>query len=756
MAIPERPGRIESRTAGRQDGEKIESRPASRAHTSAEWLAESKEMLQQPNNIIYKIAVVVWISFSIGSVILATVTWVQLNNSLSVGKEMTETHEELNDVLKLLLDVETGERGYVITGQTNFLEPFIAGQTNLPVHLNNLMALAHNDTNLLQRVGDLQTDVGACLAWQRDVIAARDQTAEKADGMVATGRLKMMMDKIRGEIEAADEICISRRLVIRNELGTRVIQASLTSLVTGMLGTVAGLFAYWLSRVALRHQLRERDLFQAKLIAEQSNQEKTVFLANMSHEIRTPMNAILGFSELLQSDLREPKHAQYLQSIRASAKSLLLLINDILDMSKIEAGVLDLNPEPTDLREVCDFLQTMFAGPAAKKDIKLQCNVATNFPHAVLIDRIRLRQILVNLVGNAVKFTDKGGVEVSVLWEKQPSSSQVTLVIEIEDTGAGIPQDKLDAIFKPFVQAGTHRDKEKQGTGLGLSIVKRLTELMGGTVTVASVLGQGSAFHLRFPDVPISARLPESEKYRPDERVNFNDLRPATLLVVDDNETNRQLLAGMFAGTHHKLFFGSSGEEAVVKSRELKPDILLLDVRMPGMGGYAALAEIRKVPGLEFLPIVAVTASSLADQENQLREEFNGYLRKPFSKMELFKELADFLPRHVRPETGTPAQPDGTAAGAAPEVAVPKELITQLRQLVMDPWPSIRDSVAINETKIFATGLEGLGQRWQCPPLVDYARKLLTDAENYSVTDLEKHLGEFAALVEQLDQNKIK
>jgi CheY-like chemotaxis protein len=342
---------------------------------------------------------------------------------------------------------------------------------------------------------------------------------------------------------------------------------------------------------------------------------------------------------------------------------------------------------------------------------------------------------------------------VRVAWEKQQTTSHVTLVIEVQDTGVGIPQDKLDVIFKPFVQAGAHREKEKQGTGLGLSIVKRLTEIMGGTVAVASVMEQGSAFHLRFPNVPISARLPASEKSVSTAEINFNELRPATLLVVDDNETNCQLIAGMFAGSHHRLFFGSSGEEAVAKTRELKPDILLLDVRMPGMNGDEALAEIRKMPGLEFLPVIAVTASSLTNQNDALKERFSGYVRKPFSKHELFDELADFLPRHARAEpaketTGS-SRPDLAPIASAP---VPKELISQLRRLIIDPWPAIRDSVAVNESRVFAQGLEDFGQRWQCEPLVHYAQKLLRDAENYAVTDLEKHLGEFAALVEKLDR----
>jgi CheY-like chemotaxis protein len=354
----------------------------------------------------------------------------------------------------------------------------------------------------------------------------------------------------------------------------------------------------------------------------------------MSHEIRTPMNAILGFSELLGNDLKLPKHQNYLQFIRSSATSLLQLINDILDMSKIEAGVLDLHPEPTDTREICDFIKTLFAEPAAKRGIRLQCHVVTDLPHALLIDRIRLRQILVNLVGNAVKFTDQGSVDVRVFWEKQETSSQITLVIEVLDTGVGIPQDKLDAIFKPFVQSGTHEEKEKQGTGLGLSIVKRLTELMGGTVTVASVLGQGSAFHLRFPHTPISARLAASDKVDKGEAIDFNQLHPSTLLIVDDNQVNRDLIREMLADSHHTLVFGLGGEDAVAIAKKIKPDLALLDIRMPGMDGYEALRQIRKIPGLELIPSIAVTASALLNEENTLKERFSGYVRKPFSRHE--------------------------------------------------------------------------------------------------------------------------
>jgi signal transduction histidine kinase/CheY-like chemotaxis protein len=708
-------------------------------------MAREAIMQWQPRRQFYKMVVVAWLTFSSGSVVLAFLSWRQLSARMAAGKQVTIARQQLDETVQSLVDAETGQRGYLITGDKSFLEPFNNALTNLPSQFDQLATLTQRDPALLEGIADFHEHSELLLNWLQKVIVTRDQSQEKAAKLVAARQGKILMDKIRDETKLLERTYEGRQSALRAEIIDRVWRANLTTLVAGGFGIGAGLLALWLSYVAAQHLERERELLAAKLRAEHSSREKSAFLANMSHEIRTPMSAILGFSELLQEDWPPPKRRQYLQSIRSSAESLLQLINDILDMSKIEAGVLDLHPEPTDLREMCDFIRTMFSEPAARKKINLACTLAADLPRACLVDRIRLRQILVNLVGNAVKFTDAGGVEVRVMWEKELPGDGVTLIIEVQDTGLGIPHDKLEAIFQPFTQAGAHREKEKQGTGLGLAIVKRFTQAMGGTVTVASVLGQGSAFHLRFPRVPVSARLPASAKNAPAAEVDFNDLRPATLLVVDDNQTNCDLVAGMFAGSHHRLVFAASGETAVARAREVRPDLILMDVRLPGMSGTEALAAIRDFPGLELTPGIAVTASAWLDEASSLQAKFSGYLRKPFSKRELLAELSEFLPRQVLKENaGPPVNP-------GPTLPAPPELLSQLRALVLDPWPSIRDSVAVNESKKFAQGLDGLGRRWQCQPLVEYAKSIAHHADSYSVADLEKQLGQFSSLVEHLE-----
>ncbi|HLH54135.1 MAG TPA: ATP-binding protein [Verrucomicrobiae bacterium] len=520
--------------------------------------------------------------------------------------------------------------------------------------------------------------------------------------------------------------------------------------MAALLGVGAGLFALYFYRIDYYQERARRELLEEKLRAEQAVREKSVFLANMSHEIRSPMNAILGFSELLEPDGLTPKQAQYVRAIRDSGSALLHLINDILDLSKLEAGKLELHPDPTDMRDSCEFLRTVFGQQAVMKSLQLQFELAPDLPRALMLDRLRLRQVLVNLLSNAIKFTERGCIKTRVSWQTQDNDGTGTLLIDVEDTGIGIPEDKIEEVFMPFVQADSRRTAEKEGTGIGLTIVKRLTELMGGTLSVDSAVNRGSAFHLRFANVPVSGRLPVGDHAEPGGAVDFNDFAPATVLVVDDTRTNRDLMAGIFENTHHRVHFASNGREALECLRTTKPDVVLLDIRMPVMDGRATLVEIRKQARLASLPVIAVTASSESSEEMELQSQFSGYIRKPFSRRALFLALARFLQR--APRKNPMKQPNSETMAGLPtplpeQAAQWRELAVELRRQEAAHWPKLRDTLAVNETRAFARSLFTLGHAAHCPALATYAATLTTFADGYAIGQMESHLAVFPELV---------
>ena len=235
-------------------------------------------------------------------------------------------------------------------------------------------------------------------------------------------------------------------------------------------------------------------------------------------------------------------------------------------------------------------------------------------------------------------------------------------MIDVEDTGIGIPADKLEEVFKPFVQVDSRQTAEKEGSGIGLTIVKRIMDLMGGVLTVESVVGQGTVFHLQLANVPVSERLAVGDHAEPGGAVDFNDFAPATLLVADDHQANRELIAGIFEKTHHRVQFASNGQEALESLEKTKPDVVLLDIRMPVMDGRTTLAEIRKRPNLASLPVIAITASGEASADPEGRSQFSGFIRKPFSRHTLFIALAPFLQRAAQKDAMAPASSAEMAA----------------------------------------------------------------------------------------------
>jgi PAS domain S-box-containing protein len=380
---------------------------------------------------------------------------------------------------------------------------------------------------------------------------------------------------------------------------------------------------------------------KAEYQAQAANRAKSEFLANMSHEIRTPMNSILGFSEILMTEIEEPKYSSYLKAISNSGKTLLTLINDILDLSKIEAGKLELKPELINLRAVLHDIIEIFSFKVQEKKIALSLSIDKSFPDRVALDDIRFRQILLNLVGNAVKFTNEGFVKCELNVDKIDEAS-IDFSIIISDSGIGIAEDQLDRIFETFSQQSGQDAKLYGGTGLGLAISKRLCELMGAEIRVESQIGIGSAFYVVFKQIAYS-KAPfkkESSSVVSQEKYAFGK---AKILIADDIKYNRELIISYLAEFGFEFIEAETGKEAIDLALAAQPNLIFMDIRLPDICGINAAKSIKESSSSSNIPIIAFTASVSFGDDTDIYEYFDGILTKPINKSELFEELKRFL-----------------------------------------------------------------------------------------------------------------
>ena len=385
----------------------------------------------------------------------------------------------------------------------------------------------------------------------------------------------------------------------------------------------------------------EKMIIEAKNTAIEANNAKTSFLANMSHEIRTPMNAIIGFTELLFNEVRDPKMVSYIKTIRSAGNSLLLLINDILDLSKIESGKLHIQNNAVDIYHMIEDIEQVFDVEVQKKLLSFEVKIADNVPAIVMLDEARLRQVLFNLIGNAVKFTHQGGISLTID-AITDGIDCVTLTFSIKDTGIGISEAYQESIFNSFVQPKHQDVAQYGGSGLGLAISKRLINLMHGELSLNSTEGRGSVFSFSLPKIDVVGLSASNHLTlnRNNDVVNFNGL---TVLIADDVEDNRHLLEQLLPNWGLNVFAVSNGLEAVESVKERRFDLALLDIRMPKMNGYEAAQKIREINSS--LPIIAITASVMSDEEEiNRRHHFDGYLRKPVLQKDVINELKRHLP----------------------------------------------------------------------------------------------------------------
>ncbi|MCP4353438.1 MAG: response regulator [Desulfobacterales bacterium] len=497
----------------------------------------------------------------------------------------------------------------------------------------------------------------------------------------------------------------------------------------------------------------EKKVKQRTVQLEKADKAKSEFLANMSHEIRTPMNAILGFSEILLSESCDADQIYYLEIIRSSGQTLLSLINDILDLSKIEAGRVELNKGPVDMKILLGKMKQLFMPASEKKGIRLETEINSEIPGILLTDELRMRQVLINLLGNAVKFTSEGYVKLSARGEFADSAeNRFRLFISVEDTGTGIREDQQEKIFEAFQQQEGQKAGKYGGTGLGLAITKRLVELMNGRISVKSQVDKGSIFKAVFNELEFSEGLPGAE-----HRKDITDMckhevvfEPSVILVADDVEYNRNLVKAYLKETGIDVIESQDGGNALELIRKHRPALVLMDLRMPDKDGYEVTRVLKNAHGLKHIPIIAFTAHAMKADMEKISKLFDGYLQKPLDRNSLMSELKRFLPWQAPGKTEFAFSETGIPDPAGADLP---ELLDRLNNEILPMWENICEGYFIDDIYDFARTLKQAAHEYKLDFLLNYSENLYKYARHIEIDEIKQALEEFSEVADRIRQD---
>jgi two-component system sensor histidine kinase EvgS len=513
--------------------------------------------------------------------------------------------------------------------------------------------------------------------------------------------------------------------------------------------TVTGFI--WVCEDITSRKAAENELLLAKNAAEQATRAKSEFLANMSHEIRTPMNSVIGFADLLDELIEDPLQKSYLSSIKVGGKALLGIINDILDLSKIEAGQLKLAYESIDPHVLFAEMEQLFHARISQKNLEFRIEVDPEIPEYLILDGVRLRQILFNLIGNAIKFTERGGITLSVKKiYKDVQKSKLDLEIRVADTGMGIPGPDMERIFEVFEQQAGQDIRRFGGTGLGLSICKKLVNMMNGRIAATSTVGEGSEFTVTLHDVDVSsvgADIPD----RPTETAVV--FEPATVMVVDDVQDNRALVKACFAGTAVNVVEAIHGQDAIEQLHAAQVDLVLMDLRMPVMNGYEAVEIIRRDEACRDLPIVALTASVLGNDLQKIENfGFNGYIQKPVEKKRLLQEVARFIPcRSV--VAGADSLPERVWIDSA---VTREAILARMENDLLEEWKNVRDKGDVQLIQKFSDNLAKLATEHGFAYLRRYAEKLSLSVDSFDLSEIYDLMLQYPDLIQIIKNAEVE